>query len=743
MSKLHKCEHRALIRKTCFEEHVRTGLRPVRRSGLHAWLICLIFCLAAFADPQQPQQDAAQRSQIPTFSVESNLVVVDVIVRDKKGNLIRDLTREDFKAFEDNVPQEIVTFSREDIPVGPAPESSTGGFSETTQANIVNLNLNPGQTPKKEDLQGKRLVILFFDLSSLGEEGLIRSVDTARQFIAKETGPQDLLAIATYSSTLELVQDFTNDRQVTLNTLNALYPTDSGESTEADLGDTDTSDDVYVPDDVQFNIFNTDRRLSAFETLAKMYREFPERKSLIYFSNGISTTGVENNAQIRSAVDNANRSNMSIYTVDTRGLVALPPGGEASQGSPGGMALFNGGAVSRQMSNLSGSQETLTTLAHDTGGVAFQDTNDLSLALKKVQNDTQSYYVLGYYSKNRKEDGKYRKIRIEIARTSLKIEHRPGYFASKSFRQLNQDERDLQLQQALSVERPFTDLPLILETDYFQSDDKTCMVPLSIEMTGDGLQFQDKGNQKVASFEFLGQVSDPKGRVAAVARDMVQVKLPAEKAEKVKAGGILYSSGFQLRPGNYTLKFIVRDNGTGKLGSFEQSLTVPTLDGKKLDISSIILGNKLVEAESTASGVEHQGMMRRFQQSEFGNDPLQVEGKKIIPSIGNVFLNRQTIYVYFQIYGAAVSADTKKPSLETSLLLLKDESKIMETKPEIIQEWAKEKRGKETVEKKGVATVAISLPLKGLAKGTYSLQVHVRDAIGEANLFQRVPVVIQ
>jgi hypothetical protein len=98
--------------------------------------------------------------------------------------------------------------------------------------------------------------------------------------------------------------------------------------------------------------------------------------------------------------------------------------------------------------------------------------------------------------------------------------------------------------------------------------------------------------------------------------------------------------------------------------------------------------------------------------------------------------------VYFQVYGAAANPDTRKRSLETSLLLLKDETKIMETKPETVQGWAVQKKGKETVEKKGVTTVAISLPLKGLAKVTYSLQVHVRDAIGEANLFQRVPVVI-
>ena len=745
------------------------------------WLGGILGSLVALAFSMPPQLAQPARTQERTFQIQSNLVVVDVTVRDRKGKLVGDLTQSDFRVYEDNVPQEIVTFAMENIPIGsvtPVPATlAVGGIPEPPRPAIpiVNLGLNPNQPVKKEDIQGKRMVILFFDLQSLQTEELIRSIDTAVEFVAKQTGPQDLMAIAAYSSQLELVQDLTNDQALLLKTLKSLAPSDSGDAVATDLSDPDTSDDVFVPDDVQFNIFNTDRRLSAIEVLAKAYREFPERKSLIYFSSGVTTTGVENNAQIRSTVDNANRSNMSIYTVDSRGLVALPPGGAASQKSPGGRSLFSGSAMARQRGNLASSQETLTTLAHDTGGQSFQDFNDLSLVLKQVQADTQIYYVVGYFSKNSKEDGRYRKIRVEVNRPDVKVDHRPGYFASKSFNQLTQEERDLHLQQAMNVDRPFSDVPVILQTDFFRQDDKTSLVPLSIELAGDGIKFEDKGANREAKFEFLAQVVDPKGRVTGVARDQVQVRLPVEKADKIRAGGIFYSTGFQLRAGEYRLKFLVRDNGTGKLGGFEQPLVVPALDGKKLETSSIVLGNQLMSVRGDASsGVTHQGSMGRFQRVGLGYDPLVMNGEKVVPSIGNVFLNRQTVYVYFQVYGAAADPQSQKPAIETYLMLLKDDTRILESQPKLVQDWTKEPVGRQggpggmgrgefggrgggrgefggmrgpggpaQEDRKGEATVAISLPLKSLRKGTYILQIHVRDLIADVNIFRRVPVVIE
>jgi VWFA-related protein len=752
------------------------------------YIACLLCSLAAFAGPvpQDGQQDQKPvvNQKTPTFSVEAAMVVVDITVRDRSGKPVENLKKEDFKIYEDNVPQNIVTFSAEKVSLDAAPVGNGGAKApgETKQppaAPVVNFALTPNAPVRREELSGKRLMILFFDLSSLGNEDLIRSMEAATDFVTKQTGPQDLLAIAAYSSTLSLVQDFTNDRELLLSRIKGITSIESGDRAAEDLSDASTSDDVFVPDSVQFDIFNTDRRLSAIETLAKTYREFPERKSLIYFSSGVTTTGTENNAQIRSTVDSANRSNMSIYTVDSRGLVALPPGGNASQRSAG-TAMFNGSAMMRQRTNLTSSQETLITLAHDTGGRAFTDSNDLSLAMKQARVDTHVYYVIGYFSSNPKEDGKYRKIRVELARTDLKIEHRPGYFASKAFGQLNQQERDLQLQQAMNLDRPFVDVPLILQADFFRKDDNTVIVPVSLELDGDGLKFEQKGSNSEAKFEFVAQVTDSKGRVSGVARDAVQVRLPAEKAEKIKAGGIFYSTGFQLKPGSYKMKFVVRDNLTGKLGSFEQPINVPAINLKKLGSSSIVLGSQLAGMRESNSSVTHQGTMRRFQEMGLGYDPLVIGNRRVVPSIGNVFVARQTVYIYFQVYGAAEDSTTQKPCIETDMILLRDNTKILETQPTYVQDWIQaggigrffgagrgagggfarpDSAGRggrgdfggmggppqmaPAEPRKGEAAVAISLPLRNLKKGNYILQIHLRDTIADINQFQRVPLVIQ
>lgn len=424
--------------------------------------------------------------------------------------------------------------------------------------------------------------------------------------------------------------------------------------------------------------------------------------------------------------------------------------------------MFRGAAMMRQRSGLSSSQETLTTLSYDTGGRDFTDSNDLSLAMEQVQEDTNIYYVIGYFSTNQKEDGKYRKIRVELKRPGLKIHHRPGYFAAKSFRRMNQQERDLQLQQAMTIDKPFVDIPVILEADCFRKDNNSVFVPLSIELDGDGLEFEEKGSNYEGKFEFVAQAVDAGGKIKGVARDAVSLKLPSDKAARIREGGIFYSTGFQLRPGDYKLKFLVRDNITGKLGSFEQLIKVPAFDLKSLEISSIVLGDQLADIRGDAdSVVRREGAMRRFQEMGLGYDPLIMGTRKIVPSIGNVFLARQTVYVYFQVYGAAKDPETKKPCIATDLLLIRDNTKILETRPQYVQEWTQEagfprfgpgrgpgpKEGppgmKGIEEREGESTVAITLPLRNLKKGTYTLQIHVHDTIAGVNRFERVPVVIQ
>ncbi len=718
------------------------GLFSLRSSRTLWFSLFTVLCIStlSFCLSTGNSQNAATRpQQAPVFRVQSNLVVVDVTVRDRQGNLVRNLTRNDFKIYEDNVPQDIVTFSLEDIPVTPAVVPAQTIVEQQPKPEVPKLNLAnvPHAEVKPEELQDRRLIILFFDLSSLETEDLIRSITTAQDFVTRKSTPYDLLSIVTYSSSLQMVQDFTNDHDLLTSCLKHLDPTEAGDAPQEDLTDpSDTSDDVYVPDDTQFNIFNTDRRLSAIETLAKSYRDLPERKNLIYFSSGITTTGTENQVQIRSTVDAANRSNMTLYTVDSRGLVALPPGGAAKSGSIRGSGLFSGSSMRQQSANLNASQETLTTLAHDTGGTSFQDTNDLGIVFNKVLTDNQSYYIIGYYSANAKEDGKFRRIRVEVTRPDLKLLHRPGYFASKQFVNLTEAERDRQLEEAFNVDRPFADLDFIMEADYFRNDASTSLVPVTLQLAGEDIQFDEKGDRREAQVEFLARILDKQGKIAGVARDVVQIRLPVQKAEKIKTGQILYNTDFQLKPGDYRVKFLMRDNRTGKLGSFEEPLLIPAIDGKVLQTSSIVLGSRLVPERDSSQGVEH----RRFNQMMFQRrpdrqDPLVIGQDRIVPSIGNIFLARQTVYVYFQVYGAQADHQTGKPSLSTYLSVLQGNKQAFESQPHHVEDWLKDE--------KGVATVTMAVPLRDFKKGEYTLQIHLRDEVSDTNLFRRVPLVIK
>ena len=165
-----------------------------------------------------------------------------------------------------------------------------------------------------------------------------------------------------------------------------------------------------MADETEFNIFNSDRKLAALEDAARRLAHYPEKKALVYISSGIQKTGVENQSQLQATVNAAIRANVAFYPIDARGLMATPPGGDASQAASVGSNLYSGSAQQSLMDNFHNTQETLDTLAADTGGKALLDSNDLTLGMTQVQKDMSSYYMLTYASTNAAEDGKYRRI---------------------------------------------------------------------------------------------------------------------------------------------------------------------------------------------------------------------------------------------------------------------------------------------------------------------------------------------
>jgi VWFA-related protein len=519
-------------------------------------------------------------------------VVEDVIIRGKDGNPIRDLKPSDFTITEDGKPQKITIFEFQKLEeqpntsAAPAPSSTapvTPAQPEKPAVPSVTANEIAPEQPGNLRYRDRRLMVLFFDMTSMPIADQIRAQSGALQFLRKQMTPSDLMAIMTFSSDIRIVEDFTDDRDRLEADIKKLT-IGEGQGLDETVSDDSASDSgaAFQQDDTEFNIFNTDRQLAALQSAVKMLGTLNEKKALVYFSSGITRNGLDNQAQLQATINAAIRSNVSFYPIDARGLVAQAPLGDATKGSPGGQGMYSGSSARAAQSNFQGQQETLYTLAADTGGKALLDNNDLSMGIVQAQKDIASYYVIGYYSSNEALDGRFRRIKITMNDAALrakvaKLDYRQGYFAGKEFKKFNDSDKEQQLAQALALGDPVTDINLALEIDYFRLARDRYFVPLAVKIPGSEIELARHGGADSTRLDFIGQVKDAKGSVAANVRDNIQVKLKGETAQQLAKTSLAYDTGFTLAPGLYTMKFLARDNETGKMGTFETKFTVPDL----------------------------------------------------------------------------------------------------------------------------------------------------------------------
>lgn len=677
-------------------------------------------------------------------TLESNLVVLNVEVTDPSGRPVKSLKREDFAIWEDGAVQKVATFTVEEIP---APDGAALAALPNS-GTPIDLSKVTSIEAAKNVARDHRLIILFFDLTSLQVGDLVRAQEAGLNFVRDRMTDADLVAVLCFSSALRMIRDFTNDRELVKRAIASLRPGEGaglanvaagGAGADAVTGE-DTSEgdpaNAFTPDQTEFNIFNSDRKLAAIESIAKRFQDFPQKKSLVHFSSGLNLTGVENQTQLRGAADAAAQANMAIYTVDTRGLVALVPGGDASQGAQSGTGLYSGQAYARQFSGLASSQGTLSTLAEETGGRAFLDSNDLSPVFQRVQEDTRYYYVLGYYSTNSKRDGKYRQIKLTIGLGNVRVKHRPGYFAAKSFSSLSKTDRESQLQEALLSDRPFTELPFVLEANYFRVDENRLFVPVSLKLPGSDVPFFKKGEKEQAEFDFIGQVLGPKAEAVSAVRDTIRIKLSDETYQQVAGSTIQYQSGFYLNPGQYRMKFLVRENQTGKMGTFELPLVLPDYGKEKVKTSTLVLSGRLEPArrEQTDLSRADDRPARSGAEGSLKN-PFILGEQQIVPSVTRVFFSQQQLYIFFQVYEPHRDPGTHQPDLAVTLLFFKDGKKHTETPTYRVTRFAE--RGEETV------NCYFTVPLAKFARGVYILQANIIDRPALSYTLRRISFAVR
>jgi VWFA-related protein len=710
-------------------------------------LLAAVFVVGPILPQQQPSEQSAQQTgqqaALPGQAADqahptvlrssSDLVRIDVEVTDRAGKPIKGLRADQFSVADDGQSQNISIFSYQDIE---AIETASGVDAKPLVVPVDSPSA-AAAAEAGEQVRDRRLMVLFFDLTSMATDDLIRAHDAADKFVKQQMTKADLVAVVAFISNLRVLANFTNDHPTLEQAISKIIPgaastLDSPLYAAAQNGEYDVQQDTgaaFTADETEFNVFNTDQKLEAVESLANVLEVIPGRKSVIEFTGGITQTGEENRTQLRAATDAANRADVSIYSIDARGLFATTPGGDVTSDAASGTSMFTGASVFKQTDQREGSRDTLATLSTDTGGKAFFDLGDLSDALPKVQQDNTGYYLIGYYlGANIKHDGSWRAVRVKVNAPGAHIRYRNGYYAPRDFQHLEKEDRQQQLAEAMRSDNPVVELPIAVETALFRLSNQQVYVPISAKISSTALDWAQKHGRREAAFDFAAEVrAVPSGQSVAQLQDTINVHLDEQRFREVHQNSLVYQGGVVLSPGRYRLKFVARENESGKIGTFEQNLVVTPRAASEMTLSSVMLSSQIVPLAKSPE-VETKGQGPR---AKLASSPLEMDGQKIVPSVTRYFTQQQTLYVFFQAYYPEKPDTFDSTSLRGGLIFFRNGVQINTTP--LLAPVASDP-------KQHAVSFRISLPLTKLPAGFDTVQAVVigagtqQSAFGRANL---------
>jgi hypothetical protein len=373
-----------------------------------------------------------------------------------------------------------------------------------------------------------------------------------------------------------------------------------------------------------------------------------------------------------------------------------------------------------------GSQETLGTLASDTGGKLFVDSNDFGPAFQQIQHDTEAYYIVGFHSTNAARDGGYRRLTITLLNhPDAKLEYRPGYYAPADFQHAKNEDRELALTEQMRSDVPATDVAVYLQALYFRLDDGKFYIPISLVIPGSQIHAATVKDKDKANIDIMGQVKNSTGIAVGQVRQTVPLAVDAN--QQLQKRNVQYSTGFTLAPGKYHVKFVVRENQSGNMGSFETDIQVPDMKKTPLKLSSIVMSSQRMP--NTAKKVV---------------DPLVRDGLEWVPNVPHVFRQDQHLFFLYEVYAPTTDKDAPAqaaaPGLArreggpvrvlTSIEFLLGGVKVYETP--LVEATAI------NIPERDAVGFQFDVPLTGLKPGTYVCQVNVIDDAGGNFSFPRM-----
>ena len=559
-------------------------------AGLFALLACIALSAGQAAQSAPPQT--------PTFKVQVDYVEVDALVTDQQGRFVPDLTKEDFRVFEDGKPQSVSTFSLVNIPV-----------ERADRPLFAAQPIEPDVGSNERPFDGRVYVLVLDDLhTSFQRTPRVRTA--ARQFIERYLGANDLMAVVTTGGTTTGAQEFTGRKRLLLAAVDkfAGRKLDSATISRASgLGSLSGNGRIDDPDDAERG-HNARSTLTHLKGVAEWFGGVRgRRKSIVFVSEGIDydITDVFNNRsastvmdETREAIAAATRSNVSIYAVDPRGLTTLGDDtigvgsfgdpGASTQGSDGiGGRRSAGVGISSLMNELRLSQDSLRTLAEETGGFAAVNSNELTTAFERIVRDNSGYDVLAYYPPSDKRDGKFHKIEVRVTRPGLTVRARRGYVSPRGNRPTPKPldkGPSPELLEALNSPIQVSGLTMRAFAAPFKGTAPNASVAFGVELRGRDLSLTS-GNKVELTFLAV----DADGKTRGSRTDVLTIDLRPETLARVQATGFRLLNRVDLPPGRYQLRLAARDSRTGIAGSVVYDLEIPDYGKLPFSMSGLVV----------------------------------------------------------------------------------------------------------------------------------------------------------
>ena len=718
-------------------------------------------CLAAIAGTVQsmaaPQQTQPISPSVPppvTFKVETSYVDVDAVVTDRQGNVVRGLTKDDFELLEDGKPQRIDMFTYVDIPAVPQDRflAANRPVSSDVKTNA------PSQA-------GRLYVLMLDDLdtAALRSQFVIKA---ARQFVEQNFAANDLAAVVYTSGRGDASQEFTSDRrllvasidkfvgrrllsltlakadeffhqhlmELQVNSASANDPENNGAPVESGTvrGPIGYPDVTTDPDDFERG-YRAQQVLGALKNVAETLGGVRgRRKALLFFSEGIdypiydifgSQAATNVLEATKDAIAAAARSNLSFFTIDPRGLVGLSAEEIELDASADPRRGFDAHGLVAEMRL---SQDSLRTLAEETGGLAAVSSRNITPVFDRIVRTTSTYYLLGYYPPEHPRDGAFHKIEVKVRRPGLQISARKGYASprGKTQDELAQEQRARQLRAGKDAGAPQTSadlrevlnsplqqsgLTLAVQAAPFKGKPKESSVALAIEVDGARLHFEPAKGSFHDDLELSFFALDDKGKSHQGTFYNLNLTLRPETYERVRTLGLRMNPRVALPPGRYQMRIGVRESGAGELGSVFYDLDIPDFTAAGLAMSGVLL---------TAGSAQRLPTMQ----------PDTTIATTLLPGPATSrreFLQSDTLNIFAEVYDNIPPQQSHRIDITTTLL--------GETGSEVFRSNQALGGGPQSKIKGVSLGYATSVPLKDIQPGRYLLRVEAA-AHGSGNV---------